>query len=274
VKRKKSTDRLKSELRNTLRPEVNLPTLANDICQFLDKHAGKSARNPNVANNLAAYLTQKYSVSDRKTGELRSLIERYPEELAAFLDRITFKKIQLFLKTVDQLPPTKKKPRVKAKTEAEAGQRRKKSKKRYEQRRREFREGLIIEQFGKSPRSQALDLDSRRLPEGQGCLDIFFRGDAIRMGGHWDSLENLFGVDRHRFSDSLPRKRRGRNVVYYLDAFIEGLIHLLANRDGNQQWPPEPTQRELVLRGIIKRAYRFSPKIGDMLAEKLRPYLT
>jgi hypothetical protein len=273
VKRKKSPDRLKSELWNTLRPEVNLPTLANDICQFLNKHAGKSARNPNVANNLGAYLTQKYSVSDRKTGELRSLIERYPEELAAFLDSITFKKIQLFSKTADQLPPTKKNPRVKAKTEAEAAQRRKKSKNRYEQRRREYREGLIIEQFGKFPRFQALDPHSRRLPEGP-CLDIFFRGDAIRMAGHWDSLENLFGVDRHRFPDSLPRKRRGCNVVYYLDAFIECLIYLLANRDGHQQWPPEPTQRKLVLQGIIKRAYRFSPKIGDMLAEKLGPYLT
>lgn len=274
MKRKKSPNRLKSELRNTLRPELNLPTLANDICQFLDKHTGKSARNPNVANNLAAYLTQKYSVSDRKTGELRSLIERFPEELAAFLARITFKKIQLFAKTADQLPPTRKKPRVKAKTEAEAAQRRKKSKNRYEQRRREFREGLIIEEFGKFARFQALDPRSRRLPKGQGCLDIFFRGGAIKMAGHWDSLENLFGVDRHRFPDSLPCKRRGRNVVYYLDAFIECLTHLLANRDGHQQWPPEPTQREPMLRGIIERAYRFSQKIGDMLAEKLGQYLT
>jgi hypothetical protein len=273
VKRKKSPDRLKSELRNTLRPEVNLPTLANDICQFLDKHAGKSARNPNVANNLAAYLTQKYSVSGRKTGELRSLIERYPEELAAFLDRITFKKIQLFSKIADQLPPRKKKPRVKAQTEAEAAQRRKESKNRYERRRREYREGLIIKEFGKFPRSQALDPDLRTPPEGP-CLDILFSGGAIRMAGPWDSMENLFGVDRHRFPDSLTPKRRGQNVVYYLDAFIECLIHLLANRDGGEQWLPEPTQRDLVLRGIIKRAYRFSPKIGDMLAEKLRPYLT
>jgi hypothetical protein len=255
--KRKSAARLKSELWNELRPEVNLPTLTNDICQFLDKHAGKSARNPNVANNLAAYLTQKYSVGDRKTGELRSLIERYPEELAAFLDAISFKKIQSLLKIADQLSPTKKKPRVKAKTEAEAAQRRKKSKNRYEQRRREFREGLIIKQFGEFPRFQALDPHSRRLPEGP-CLDIFFRGEAIRMAGHWDSLENLFGVGRPRFPKSLRQKRRRRSVVYYLDAFRECLIHLLANRDGGEQWLPDRTQRRTSTRAISKSRERPS----------------
>jgi len=93
------------------------------------------------------------------------------------------------------------------------------------------------------------------------------------MAGAVESLENLFGEDRHRFPKSLSHKRSGRGVVYDLDAFIECLIHLLANRDGGQEWLPEPRQRDLVLKGMIERAYRYSPEIGHTLAEKLRPYL-
>ena len=271
--KRKSPSRLKSKLRNKLRPEIDPNTLVSEMADLLHKLLGKSARNVNIAHNLVQYLTQKYSVSDRKTGELRSLIERYPEELGSFLDGISFKKIQSFLRITNRLPPTKKKHRVKAKTEAEAAQRRTKSKNRYEQRRREYREGLMIKQFGTFPRCQALDPHLRRPPEGP-CLDILFRGGAIRRAGHWDSLENLFGLDRHRFPPSLQHKRSGQNVVYYLDAFIECLIHLLADRDSHEQWLPEGAQRDLVLRGIIERAHRFSPEIGDMLAEKLSPYLS
>jgi hypothetical protein len=93
------------------------------------------------------------------------------------------------------------------------------------------------------------------------------------MAGHKNSFENLFGEDRHRFPKSLRHERSGRTKVYYLDAFIECLIHLLENRDGHQQWLPEPAQRELVLKGIIERAHRYFPEIGYMLAEKLRQYL-
>jgi hypothetical protein len=270
--KRKSAGRLKSKLWNKLRPEIDSKTLIDEITDVLHKLLGKSARNVNVSHNLVQYLTQKYSLSDRKTGELRSLIEHYPKDLAAFLERITFKKFQLLGGIVGQLPQTKKKPRVRAQTEDEAARRRKKAKNRYEQRRREYREGLIIEEFGEFPRFGALDPHSRKSPEGT-CLDILLRGGAFGMAGHWSSFENLFGVDRHRFPKSLPRTRRGRNVVYRLDAFVECLIHLLANRDGDEQWLPEPTQRDLVLRGIIERAYRFSPEIGDMLAEKLSPYL-
>ena len=138
--KRKSPGLLKSELRKKLRPEVDLPTFASDISEFLDKHLGKSAQDQNLANNLAQFLTQKYSVSNRKTGQLRSVIEHFPEELAGFLDGISFKKMQLLMKA-DQVPRTKKKPRVKAKTQAEAALRRKKSKNSYESRRRQFREG-------------------------------------------------------------------------------------------------------------------------------------
>jgi hypothetical protein len=270
--KRKSAARLKSDLWNKLRPEVDLPTLANDISEFLNKHAGKSARNANVANNLAAYLTQKYSISNRKTGDLRWLIECHADDLAAFLDGVSFKEFQSLMKIADQLPRTKKKPRLKPQTETERAQRRKETKNRYERRRREYRDGLIIEQFGISPRFSALAPHLKISPEGR-CLDILFSGGAIRMAGHVDSFENLFGEDRHRFPESLRHERSGRSKVYYLDAFVECVIHLLANRDGDEQWLPEGTQRDLVLSGIIERAYQYSPEIGDTLAEKLRPHL-
>jgi len=110
--KRKSLARLKSDLWNKLRPEVHSVTLAAEITEFLNKHAGEAARNVNVANNLAAYLTQKYSVGNRKTGQLRSLIECHSEDLAGFLDQISFKEYQFLLKNIDKLPPTKKKIRV------------------------------------------------------------------------------------------------------------------------------------------------------------------
>ncbi len=102
--KRKSPGRLKSELWKTLWPELDLPTLANEISQFLDKLVGKSARNANVANNLAAYLVQKYSVANRKAGKLRWLIERRHYDLAALLDEISFKEFQPAVGTRDQLP--------------------------------------------------------------------------------------------------------------------------------------------------------------------------
>ena len=270
--KRKSAARLQSELWNRLRPEIDSATLITDITELLRKLLGESTRNVNVAHNLAAYLMGKYSVIQRKKGELNWLIALHANDLNEFLFANSIKDLLSFLKAGGHLPKPKKKPRRKALTKIERVQRRKKSKNRYDERRREYREGLIIEQFGKFPRFQALDPDLRTPPEGP-CLDILFSGGAIRMAGHWDSFENLFAEDRHRFPKSLRHERSGRTKVYYLDAFIECLIHLLENRDGHQQWLPEPTQRELVLRGIIERAHRYSPEIGDMLAEKLRQYL-
>jgi hypothetical protein len=270
--KRKSAARLQSELWNELRPEIDPATLIIEITELLHKLLGESTRNVNVAHNLATYLTGKYSLSQRKKGALNWLIALHADDLKEFLSANSTKDLLSFLKTGGQLPKPKKKPRVRPRPKAEAAQRRKKSKNRYEHRRREYREGLIIEQFGTFPRFRPLDPHLITPPEGP-CLDLLFSGGAIRMAGHVDSLENLFGVDRHRFPKSLPHQRSGRNKIYGLPAFIECLIHLLENRDGPQQWLPEPTQRELVLRGIIERAHRCSPEIGYMLAEKLRQYL-
>ena len=94
------------------------------------------------------------------------------------------------------------------------------------------------------------------------------------MCGDWDSLENLFGVDRHRFPKSLPSKRRGREVVYALDAAVECMIHLLTNPDGYPQWLPEPNRRKIVLKEIIKRARSFSSDLANTVVGKLHPYLS
>jgi hypothetical protein len=270
--KRKSAARLQSELWNELRPEIDSATLIIEITELLHKLLGESTRNVNVAHNLATYLLGKYSVSQRKKGALNWLIALHANDLKEFLSASSIKDLLSFLKTGGQLPKPKKKPRRKAITQTERVQRRKKSKNRYEQRRRRYRRGLIIEQFGTWPPSSSLYPHPKTRPQCP-CLDILFSGGGIRMAGHWNSFENLFGEDRHRFPKSLHRKRSGRTDLYYLDAFIECLIHLVANRNGHGQWLPEPTQRNLVLTGLIERAYRYSAEIGDSLAEKLRQYL-
>jgi hypothetical protein len=267
----KSPERIKSELWERLRPEVDSTALANEITKFLRQHVGESARTVNLANNIARYLLQKYSISDRKSGELHSLIERHPDDLDGFLDAMSFKEARVIMDNLDPLLRTSGKRRVKSRTQADAKQRRKRSKCRYERRRRLYREGLVIKQFGRDPEFSLVNLQYMS-PESP-CLDILFSGGAIRMAGHSDSLENLFGEDRHTFPKSLRHERSGRTKIYYLDAFMECLVYLLANRDGRKQWLPEGAQGERVLSGIIERAYRHSPEIGDNLAEKLRPFI-
>jgi len=270
--KRKSLTRLKSELWNKLRPEIDSNVLVKEIKELLQKSLGESARSESVAHNLALYLTQKYAVGHRKAGELPRLIEHYPEDLARFLEGISFKEYQGLLKNLDQLPQRKKKRRVQPKTKAEAVRRRKESRNRYECGRRHYREGLIIKEFGRPPQLNLVDLGSKIPPESP-CLDILFSGGSIRMAGDWDSFENLFGEDRHKFPKSLQPRRSGRTKAYDLNAFVECLIHLLANRDGHEPWLPEGPQRQLVLRRIIGRAYRFCPGNADMLVESLRPFL-
>jgi hypothetical protein len=267
--KRKSLDRLQSELRTKLQPQVDPRVLETEVQELLKKFLGDSPRNVNLAANLAAYLTQKYWISDRKAGRLRQLIQNHPNELTTFIDEMFSQDLDAFFKA-GLFPRANKQTQPKPRTKAELAQRRKISKRRYDSRRREYRDGLIEIQFGTLP--ACFDPRLSAPPEGP-CLDVLFRGGAIRMAGHRDSLENLFGEDRHRFPKSLLHERNGRTKVYYLDAFLECLIHLLTNKDGHKQWLPLPIQRELVVRGIIERAHGISSEIGDLVEEKLRPYL-
>src|SRR5262245_23872779 len=97
----KSPNRLKSELRKKLLPEIDLPTLALEIGKFLNTRAGQAARGHELAIILAGYLTQKYLIADRNTGQLCRLIEHHAGDLAAFLDQIAFKEFQAFVKKAD-----------------------------------------------------------------------------------------------------------------------------------------------------------------------------
>ena len=269
--KRKSRERLQAGLWNSLRPDLDLATLANEITHLLDTHAGTGARNVNIANNMATYLIQKYSVTKRNSGKLHNLIQHHPEDFAEFLNQILFKEIQLLLKNGYRLPRREKKTRAKPKIEAERAQGLKRSKNKYEERRREYRAGLIMKEFGQSQVSDPY----LPLPRPTGpCLDILLRGGAVHRSGDRNSLENLFGVDRHRFPKSLHPKRNGRNLVYDISAFLDCLVHLLKNRSAGQQWPPKPWDRKLVLIGIIERVRRLSSKAADMLAEELRPFLS
>src|SRR5262245_59307179 len=92
--KRKSPGRLKSNLSKKLLPKLDLAILAHDIAEFLNKPAGKAARGKDLANILAAYLAQKYSITDRKRGQLCGLIEDHSDDLAGFLDKIRFKEFQ------------------------------------------------------------------------------------------------------------------------------------------------------------------------------------
>jgi len=107
VKRKSPT-RLKSELWNKLRPEIDSNVLVKEIKELLQKSLGESARSESVAHNLALYLTQKYAVGHRKAGELPRLIKHYAEDVDVFLKEIIYKDYQGLLKHLDQLPQGKK----------------------------------------------------------------------------------------------------------------------------------------------------------------------
>ena len=228
----------------------------------------------NLAHNIARYLIQRHRVSNRKTGDLRWLIQHYPGDLATFLDDLSFKDFRSFADNAGkilQLQKHENPPPVKSQTQAEAKQRRKRSKRKYDRCRGRYREGLIIKQFGSAPIFSLTTL--RYVSPESPCLDILFKGRGVRMAGQWDSLENLFGEERHTFPKSLPYKREGRTKLYYLDAFIKCLVHFLGGRAGRKQWLPEGIRGKVVLGRMIERAHRFSPELAVKLLQKLRLYL-
>jgi hypothetical protein len=216
---------------------------------------------------MAERLTSKWRFASIET--INRLIENRPELLDQAASASARDELDCLIKMRRGLPRSKRR-RAKPSSDQERSQGQRKSKNRYESRRREYRDALIEEEFGTLLPNAFIQ--NSFVPSTGPCLDILFSGGDVRMAGCVDSLENLFGVDRHRFPKSLPRSRRGRNAVYDLVAFVECLIHLLKNRDDGTQWLPEPTKRELVLDGIIERARRFSPELAGILAKELRPY--
>jgi hypothetical protein len=227
----------------------------------------QSAITPAIAKHVAARLTTTWRFASNEA--LDRLIKDRPELLDQAVSASARDELDHLIKMWRGLPRSKRK-RTKPSSDQERSQRQRKSKNRYESRRREYRDASIEEEFGRLLPNPFIP--NSFVPSTGPCLDILFSGGDVRMAGCVNSLENLFGVDRHRFPKSLSPTRRGRNAVYDLVAFMECLIHLLKKRDGGTQWLPERRKRELVLAGIIERARRFSLELAGILAKKLRPY--
>jgi hypothetical protein len=245
-----------------MRQEVDVKSLAADISEFL-KHPQGSSHNVIVGSLMAAYLVRKYSVAKKLVP--MKLVDGHPADLVALLKIMKLKDVQQFANTVG------KRTRAKPATEKERLENLKVSKNKYERGRRGLREGLIEQQFGGRPAFNALDPRSPLPPTGP-CLDKLLHGGAVRMAGDVDSLENLLGMDRHRFPKSLPRERRGRNLFYNLSALVKCMTALLED----QQWLTDPRHRKQVLTGVIERAHKQSPlpEIADFLTHMLHPYLS
>jgi len=116
------------------------------------------------------------------------------------------------------------------------------------------------------------------------CLDEIFSGGAVRMRSedvpleaqsscqlapflartqHKPGLEELFGMERHRFGKGLPRIKENRGKWYDYHAVVKIMHRLLSEkpREGRRPsrgktrrlWPFNPNLRVRILIGIHKR---------------------
>jgi len=228
-----------------------------------------------AANMIAADLKRTYLVSNKKAGKLRRLIEDHSDEFEAFLERVSAREQQWLLNYIAQLPQSKTKVRTRPTSDAKRAQNPKQAKNRYEYRRRQYRDGLIQVQFGKSTNSNIpanSNVFSFLLSNGvdRSCLDKLLGGEKVPLSGTVDSFENLLGVDRHHFPKSLPGERHGRRVYYGFGSLLQCMFLLLKNG----QWLRNPTERRVVLRGVADRVREFSPKTGDAVAKVFESYIS
>ena len=98
------------------------------------------------------------------------------------------------------------------------------------------------------------------------------RRQVDKMSGRGCSLENLFGLDRHRFPKKLPTVRTGRGIEYTLVAVVQCMIALLA--DEKRPWLPDLKIRNTILRGIIERAQEKSGKLASILQAMFQRFLS
>jgi hypothetical protein len=95
------------------------------------------------------------------------------------------------------------------------------------------------------------------------------------MRGGIDSLENLFGFDRHKFPKSIHSIRRHKTVFYNLRSVMQCMIFFLDDKLSDGRWLLDPSRRQLVLMGVIKRAEDVGSKeIAESVRQILQPYLT
>ncbi len=83
------------------------------------------------------------------------------------------------------------------------------------------------------------------------CLDSALRGGRVKMASpDEDSLQNLFGIHRHRGElKDLPSNGKGKNVSYDFRAVLEVFTRLL-KASGRNAWPRNQKQRTATLRSL------------------------
>jgi hypothetical protein len=231
---------LRPQLKARLIKRVNVDQLARDITQIL-KPLGKKPGTPEtVARRVAAVLAPRFM---HVSSDLERLIVNRPGQLAAALDGSDFEEYKKLAEIVSKFPILKR-TRVKQLTEEQKQRNVKASKNRYERRKRRrynrLEVGLIEEEFGTH---RFPSLFPNAAPTGP-CLDTLLNYGGVSMSRGADSLERLFGIDRHKLPKSLPRFRHGRRLFYDLRAVLECIHELLETG----RWLVEVERRKLVIR--------------------------
>jgi hypothetical protein len=259
---------LRPNLEAWLIKRVRVDELSREITQIL-KTLGKKPGTPEtVARNIATVLAPHFR---HVSTSLDRLIENRPAELAAALDRSVNDECRRLAEALSRFPQPKK---IRAKQPTEEQKRRnvQTSKNRYERRRRRFYPrpeiGRIELEFGTRPADFSL-LGCNAAPTGP-CLDTLLKFGEVSMSQGANSLEQLFGVDRHELPKSLPSVQRGRRVFYN----IRALLVCIKVRLENGRWLADTDRRALVLSGIIKRAQDVGePELATILEKFFGPYL-
>jgi len=259
---RRSPAKLKADLKSWLSPEIGQDELATQLSKLL---RGYVQANSSIGQILAAQLTHRFSIVEKKKANLNRVIECFPSELDEALKPIRRGELQDLIKLVRH-SPVKPSERTKAKTESERTIRRKKSKKSHDRLRpyRPNTKGRIEAEF--TDRRIFLPNPFADPRPTSDCLDVFFKEEGVGMS----ELVNLFGMDRHRFPRSLPRTRIGRRFVYGLPALLECMTAFLS--DG--RWIQNEYRRRTVLRAIIHRAKEVGkPAVFNIVRQTLRPHL-
>ena len=235
------TQLLRDKLKVRLAKPISIEQLSNELVGIL-KALGKK---PGTAEVVARCVASKLAARFRHPSkDLERLIANRPAELAAVLEASFIDDLRLLAQTLSNSPKPKK-TRAKPLTEEERRRNRKASKNRYERGKRQRCDrrkiGRIEKEFTVGVRAFPLtDPLSKEAPTGP-CLDTLSNFGEVPMSGSVDSLESLFGVDRHSLPKSLPRFRIGQRIFYEIGALVKCITTLLESG----RWLPDPDRRKL-----------------------------
>ena len=263
---------LRDGLKVRLARPISVEQLANELARILKDLGTKPVTPEMVASCIASKLAPRFR---HPSQDLERLIANRPAELAAALEASFIDDLKLLAQTLSNSPKPKK-PRAKPLTEEERRRNRKASKNRYERRERQRSDrrkvGRIEQEFTIGVRAFPLtDPLNKEAPTGP-CLDTLLNFGEVPMSGSVDSLESLFGVNRHNLPKSLPHIRIGQRIFYEIGALVKCIMALLESG----RWLQDPGRRKLALSGIIQRArdFGYGPKLATVLEQIFHPYLT